>query len=350
LRTSGGRVQTLIILIPMVVLMLGLIGLIPEEYFLWVFMGTFAGVVFYLVASFMYPFFTLAGKKMLAVTFYKSSSETEWAFGKIEESEGGILFRECPGGNKTLVCAEIKSVPFLSTRTPFRLIAFKFPEKVDPEALFDSDYVEPDTGVGTIPVNIAYLSGVLIGDMVLPQNTTFKSRWDRFKEWLGRRTERIERVPIIYVTRYKIRNVKALNRLARALRRVLPKGEEPEKAPIVLVTGHKVMDLKVLSSVRDDLKKIAGYQEVKGSSKAWVTELGSIKVISTELEELRMDNMKLRQIVRGMERIYQSPPTITTTTMEIEEGSSRAEAIKNIGLGVGIAVIAFLILLILGVV
>ncbi len=349
---SGGKVQTIIILIPMLVLFAGIVGLIPEDLFIVAYLFTIVGVVGYIAASFIYPLFTIAGKPMLAVSFYKNMSETEWAFGRIAETEGGLLFRECPGGNKSLICAEIQSVPFLNTRVPFRMVVLKFPEGVDPSSLFDNDYVEPNSGFGRIPVRIAYLSGVQIGEWVLSQKTAFKTWRDRLLEWFGRRVERIERVPIIYVTRYKLRKVKVLEKAVSVLKRSLRGGEvSGERAPIILVTGYRAADLRVLSKVSQELKKIAGYQEVKGSAKAWVSEIGQVRVISTELEELRADNMKLRQIIRGLERIYQSPPSITTAPIEIEEGSSsRYEAVKNIGIGVGIAVLAFLVLIILGVI
>jgi hypothetical protein len=340
----------------MIVLFAGIAGLIPEDVFIMVYLLTMIAIVAYIVASFLYPFFSIAGKPMLAVSFYRSSSESEWAFGKIAESEGGILFRECPGGNKDLLCAEIQSVPFLGTRVPFKMIVLKFPEGVDAAALFDNDYVEPESGLGRIPVRIAYLSGVQIGEMTLSQNTAFKSLKDRILEYFGRRVERIERIPIVYVTRYKIRKIKVLGKASQALKvacskllKKLGRDKDPEKAPIVLVTGHKVADIKMLAKITKELKEIAGYQETKGSSKAWVSELGQVRLISTELEELRADNMKLRQIIRGLERIYQSPPSITTASIDIEEESSRRYMyVKQAAVGAGAAVLVFLVLLILG--
>ena len=74
---------------------------------------------------------------MLAVSFYKSSSEVDWAFGQIVENDGGILFHECLAGNKSLVCTEINRVLFLSTRVLYRLMHFKFPEGVEPGAGFE---------------------------------------------------------------------------------------------------------------------------------------------------------------------------------------------------------------------
>ena len=354
---TGSKVQTLVVLIPLLVLFAGFTGIIPPDYFIPAYLMTIFGVFGYIIASFLYPFVTLAGKPMLAVSFYKSSSEAEWTFGKIVESEHGVLFRECPGGNKTLLCAEIESVPFIGTRVPYRLIVLKFPEGVTPDALFDSDYVEPESGFGKIPVRIAYLSGVQIGEMTLSQNTAFKRLRDRILEKLGKKVERIERIPIVLVTRYKVRKIKVLGRVARALKSAcsklqekMGKGREPEKAPIVLVTGHKVADMRALARVTKDLKEIAGYQEVKGSSKAWVTELGQVRIISTELEELRADNMKLRQIIRGLERIYQSPPSITTASLEIEEEAVRDKVVKYAGMGLGAVALILLLLFVAGVI
>ena len=171
-------------------------------------------------------------------------------------------------------------------------------------------------------------------------------------EKLGKKVERVERVPIILVTRYKLRKLKVLREIAKRLRR--RQGEEGEsgevRAPVILVTGFKSRDMKLLSSVVKELKSIAGYQEVKGSAKAWVTELGQVKVISTELEELRAETMKLRQVVRGLERVYNAPPTIIFTSFSVEEESTRDKILKFAGYGLGIAAVVFLLLLILGVI
>lgn len=360
LRTGGSKIQTLLILSVLVVLFLGFTGVIPEDWFLIVYLGVIGGVVVYIVASFLYPYFTLAGKHMVAVSFYKNSSEVEWAFGKVVETEGGMLFRECPGGDKSVLCAEIEPVHFVGTRVPFRLLVLKFPKKVDPYALFDSDYVEPDSGFGRIPVNIAYIGGVQIGEMRISRRTAFKSWRDRLLKVFGRDVERDEVAPVVYVTRNKVRNREVEIGLKVVLDEKKLEGrkgrrgkgvEEVEEAPIVLVTGYKTADINVLGKVSKELREIAGYQEVKGSAKAWVTELGQVRVISTELEELRADNMKLRQVIKGLEKVYQSPPTITTTTFTLEEErSDRAAAVTYAGIGAGLAVIAFLIMLILGVV
>ena len=370
----------------------------PEDWFVILFALTFVGVIAYIIMSFLYPFIKVAGKHLVAVSFYKNSSETEWAFGKIVESEGGILFRECPGGDKSTICAEIEPIRFVSTRVPFKLLVLKFPEEVNPAALFDNDYIVPDSGFGQIPVNIAYLSGVQIGEMIVSQNTAFKSLKERLLGFFGRKVERVERAPIVYVTRNKLRNDKIELNLKLVLDKDKNKVEdvsvvEPEdesgegesndeevveeykvnenelgenkgdgkeesqekvneeKAPIVLVTGYKTADIKVLSRISEELKKIAGYQEVKGSSKAWVTELGNVRIISTELEELRADNMKLRQVIKGLERVYQSPPTVTTTTFSLEEEESTREKVLRIaGWVVGAGVAIFLLLVALGVV
>ena len=361
IRTEGNKAQTIAVLAILTVLLLGYSGILPEEWFLVLFAGTFVGVVAYIILSFMYPFLKVAGKHLVAVSFYKNSSETEWAFGKIVESEGGILFRECPGGDKSTICAEIEPVRFVSTRVPFRLLVLKFPEEVDPYALFDSDYVVPDSGFGQIPVNIAYLSGVQVGEMIISQNTAFKTVKDRLLSFFGRDVERVERAPIVYVTRDKVRNSKVVQGLkssfSKAGKEVGGSGEVggldavEERAPIVLVTGYKTADIKVLSKISEDLKKVAGYQEVRGSSKAWVTELGNVRIISTELEELRADNMKLRQVIKGLERVYQAPPTVTTTTFSLEEAeSTRDKVLKAAGWVVGAGVAIFLLLIALGVV
>ena len=110
---SGGKVQTTLTLIILAVMLLGFLGVIPPDYFVITFVGLIVAVVGYMVASFLYPFVTVAGKPMLAISFYKSSSESEWAFGKVAETEGGIIFKECPGGSKSLLCAEIEDVPFI---------------------------------------------------------------------------------------------------------------------------------------------------------------------------------------------------------------------------------------------
>jgi len=351
-QVSGGKTQSIVVLVVMLVIFAGITGIIPEEWFIPLYVAVMVGVVGYIVFSFVWPFFNVAGKHMLALAFYRNSSETEWAFGKIAESEGGIIFKECPGGDKSLICAEIQPVPFLPTRVPFRMVVLKFPEEVDPYALFDSDYVEPESGFGRIPVNVAYISGVKIGEMVLSRNTAFKSWKDKLLEFLGRKVERIEHIPIVYVTRYKIRKIKILEKVTEAIRKRFGSAQSnnEERAPVILVTGHKVADLNTLAKIKKELKENAGYQEVKGSAKAWVTELGSIKVISTELEELRMDVMKLRQIVRGMERVYQSPPSITLASIEIQEGTSRMEMVKQVSMGVAAVVVVLLILLLLGVI
>jgi len=352
--SSSGKVQTTLTLIILAVMLLGFLGVIPPDYFVITFVGLIVAVVGYMVASFLYPFVTVAGKPMLAISFYKSSSESEWAFGKVAETEGGIIFKECPGGSKSLLCAEIEDVPFIGTKVPYRLFVLKFPEVADPSTLFDDDYVEPESGFGKIPVRIAYLSGVQIGEMVLSQKTAFKSFSERFMEKLGKKVERVERVPIILVTRYKLQKLKVLGELAKRLRR--RQGEEESKSgevrvPVVLITGFKSRDMKLLSSVVKELKSIAGYQEVKGSAKAWVTELGQVKIISTELEELRAETMKLRQVVRGLERVYHEEPTILTTGIVIEEEkSTKDKVIKYAGYGLGIAALVFLLLLILGVI
>ena len=350
---GGGKVQTTLTLIILAVMLLGFLGVIPPDYFVITFVGLIVAVVGYMAASFLYPFVTVAGKPMLAISFYKSSSESEWAFGKVAETEGGIIFKECPGGSKSLLCAEIEDVPFIGTKVPYRLFVLKFPEAVDPSTLFDDDYVEPESGFGKIPVRIAYLSGVQIGEMVLSQKTAFKSFSERFMEKLGKKVERVERVPIILVTRYKLQKLKVLRELVKRLKR--RRGEEGEsgevRAPVILVTGFKSRDMKLLSSVVKELKSISGYQEVKGSAKAWVTELGQVKIISTELEELRAETMKLRQVIRGLERVYHEEPTILTTGVVIEEEeSTKDKVIKYAGYGLGIAALVFLLLLILGVI
>ncbi len=375
IRTEGNKAQTIAVLAILTVLLLGYSGILPDEWFLVLFAGTFVGVIAYIIMSFMYPFLKVAGKHLIAVSFYKNSSETEWAFGKIVESEGGILFRECPGGDKTTICAEIEPIRFVSTRVPFRMLVLKFPEEVNPAALFDNDYITPDSGFGQIPVNVAYLSGVQVGEMIVSRNTAFKPLKDRIMEALGKKVERAERAPIVYVTRNKVRN----SRVAEAFRKAfggrpvntsspeegLEDGEgvdegdnlddagegDEGKAPIVLVTGYKTADINVLNRIAGELKRISGHQESRTSGKAWVTELGNVRVISTELEELRAENMKLRQVIRGLERVYQAPPTVTTTTFSLEEAeSTRDKVLKAAGWVAGAAVVAFLLLVALGVV
>lgn len=350
---SGGKVQTILTLVILVIMLLGFLGVIPPDYFIVVFIGLIVAVVGYMVVSFLYPFVTIAGKPMIAVSFYKSSSESEWAFGKIVETEGGIIFKECPGGGKSLLCVEIEDVPFISTRVPYRLFVFKFPESVDPSTLFDDDYVEPESGFGKIPVRIAYLSGVQIGEMILSHKTAFKSFSERVLEKLGKKVERAERVPIILITRYKLQKLKVLRELVKRLKRrgEGEGGSVKVRVPIVLVTGFKSRDMRLLSGVVKELKSIAGYQEVKGSAKAWVTELGQVKIISTELEELRAEAMKLRQVIRGLERVYHTQPTILTTEVAIEEEEGvKGKIVKYAGYGLGIAALVFLLLLILGVI
>ncbi len=356
---GGGKAQTVITLITILVLLLGFSGVVPPDYFMLVFMVVMGSVIAYIVISFLYPFIRLAGKPMLAISFYKSSSEVEWAFGKVAEVEGGVLFKECPGGGKSLICAEIESVPFVGTRVPFRLVVLKFPEDVDPESLFDNDYVEPESGFGRVPVRIAYISGVQIGEMVLSHKTAFKTFRDKLLETMGKKVERVERVPIIYVTRYKLLKVKVLKRVVDFLKSLRDKvrrdsreGDGEVRFPVVLVTGYKAADVKVLNNVVEQLKGDVGYQEVKGSAKAWVSELGQVKIISTELEELRAEVMKLRQVIRGLERIYQSPPSITTVTFNVEsEGeSTKDKVVKYGGLSLGALALVLFILFLLGVI
>jgi len=75
-----------------------------------------------------------------------------------------------------------------------------------------------------------------------------------------------------------------------------------------------------------------------------VTGLGQVKVISTELEELRADNMKLRQVIRGLEKVYQSPP------VSRKRRGTKEKVLKYSGCGLGIAAVVILLLIILGVI
>lgn len=312
---TAGRLQFIIILIPMLVLMAGFTGIIPRQHFLLIYVLTIVGVVGYIVSSFLYPYFTVAGRPFLSVAFYRSSNESEFIFGKIVETKGGILFRECPGGRKNDICVEVQGVPFLETSTPYRLIVLRFPDEVNPDELFDYDYVYPETGIGKVPVRIAYLGGVQVGERTETYKTTFKSIKDRILEKLGKKVEKMEKVPIVYVTRYKI------------------------------------ADIRVLNEIKNDLRDHAGFYEdpVKGV-KAWVEEFGSIKIISTELEELRAENMKLRQIIKGLERIYHEPPSVVTTVFEVlEESETRTQKIvKYVGIGLASVAILLFIMFMLG--
>ena len=338
MRIGGSKIQTILVLSMFIILLLGFSGVIPEEYFGYVFIGSFGSIIGYILVSFMYPFFKVAGKPFIAVSFYKSSSEYEWVFGKVKEYEGGTLFRECPGGSKKFLCTEIEPVPFLSTHVPYRLIVLWFPREVNPESLFDNDYVEPDTGFGKIPIRIAYLSGVQVGEIVLTEKTAFKSLGDKFKEFLGKEVERIERTPIVFLTRFK----EKVNKFFKQTK------ELNIKIPIVMTTGFKVEDIETLTNIVEKLKSETGFHEVNGA-KVWIDEVGKIKIISTELEELRADNMKLRQMVKGLEKVYQTPPTITVATFNLEEESPVKEKVmKYSGIILGAVALGLILMLILG--
>jgi len=338
MRIGGSKIQTILVLSMFIILLLGFSGIIPEEYFGYTFIGTFALIIGYIVVSFLYPFFKVAGKPFVAISFYKSSSEYEYIFGKVKEYEGGTLFKECPGGSKKFLCAEVEPVPFLSTHVPFRLAVLWFPEEVNPESLFDNDYVEPDTGFGKIPIRIAYLSGVQVGEVILTEKTAFKTLGDKVKEFLGKEVERVERAPIVFITRFK-EKVKEILRRAE---------NEGVKVPLVLVTGFKSDDIDKLTTILEKLKSKTGLHDVK-DAKVWIDEVGKIKIISTELEELRADNMKLRQLVKGLEKVFQSPPTITTSTFTLEEESPLKEKVaKYSGIIIGAIALGLIILLILG--
>ena len=75
-----------------------------------------------------------------------------------------------------------------------------------------------------------------------------------------------------------------------------------------------------------------------------VTGLGQVKVISTELEELRADNMKLRQVIRGWRRC------ISRLQSRGRGGGTKEKVLKYSGCGLGIAAVVILLLIILGVI
>ena len=357
--------QTLIGLTP--ILMLPLLFIVPRQYAPLIIAAMIGIVLVYPLVAYLIPLQKVSGKRAISITFYTSSSEYETVFGKIKETPTGEIFKECPGApDSSYICVEVEDIPFVPTSTPYKMLVLKFPEPVEPSALFDLDYIYPETGMGKIAMNIAYMSGVKIGEYVIPKKTVMKSFVDRLKEALGMSTEGGDRAPVVYVTRYRLKRLHALRVLASrakdifskmrkavgALRKVKEAVEGEVRVPIIYVLGHKVEDMDTLHTITEALKEVSEKgRPAAGSVSAWVSEVGQIQVLSTELEELRVKVKKQAQTIRMLERVIHEPPMIAVSELEIvEEGKGLSpqarETLKQALIGVGIGVALLLVLMI----
>lgn len=290
----------------------------------------------YMVISWAYPYFKVAGRQFIGVFAYYSSTEAQSCYALVEEiAQPEWIYSEMPKAlrerNVVAFFVRVRTFPFLPTKTPWDGIILVFDPKVveqtgekDRRLMFDSlaydDYISPSDVNFRIPVKSVFLAGIVIGEYS--------------------KERKIE----VVLPRWKVLLYKLMHKKESVI----------ERYPIVYVTWSKVHDDTVLEQLRKGVAVDRLLLTSTGIS-SFIDKLGFVRVRDTEeralMTQLEMCEQNLETLDKAIIRHYN--PEVAFSKMEVIDWDKPLQRLRinwamAIGLGLVIGGFALLLMWLMG--